>query len=143
MRKLSFSLFVGLLFVLAACNSDVESAPNEQGTLTADLVPELVQTYGLGEDDVLHRAELVDGTIHLDVSLAPFGNLSPETLAQTFYSSMSEIFLTYSEGWERLSVHFEELDHTVMLHYAEHMTDSLGKRTFPIGRIEEKMNERS
>ncbi|MFD0942683.1 hypothetical protein [Savagea faecisuis] len=143
MRKLSFSLLIALLFVLAACNNDVESAPNEQGTLTADLVPELVQTYGLSEDDILHRAELVDGTIQIDVSLAPFGNLSDETLAQTFYSSISEVFLMYSEGWERLAVYFEELDHTVMLHYAEHMTDSLGKRTFPLVRIEEKMNERS
>ena len=143
MRKLWFSMLVSLLFVLAACNSEVESAPNEQGTLTADLVPELVQTYGLGEGDVLQKAELENGTIHLDVSLALFGNLSQETLAQTFYSSMSEVFLTYSEGWERFSVHFEELNHTIMLHYAEHMTDSLGKRTFPMTRIEDKMKERS
>ncbi|GLI82674.1 hypothetical protein ANABIO32_03610 [Rossellomorea marisflavi] len=106
------------------------------GPITADQVEEIITYFSIGEGDSLSNVSLVNGQISATIDLAPRGSFSPEDIAVTDYSQLSDELLTH-EGWDRLTITYANIG-TVSMNRMEKESNDYGDY-FPTMAIEDQL----
>lgn len=106
------------------------------GPITADEVEEIITYFSIGEGDLLSNVSLVNGEISATIDLAPRGSFSPEDIAVTDYSQLSDELLTH-EGWDRLTITYANIG-TVSMNRMEKESNDYGDY-FPTMAIEDQL----
>jgi hypothetical protein len=106
------------------------------GSITADQVEEIITYFSIGEGDSLSNVSLVNGEISATIDLAPRGSFSPEDIAVTDYSQLSDELLTH-EGWDTLTITYANIG-TVSMNRMEKESNDYGDY-FPTMAIEDQL----
>ena len=105
--------------------------------ITPDEVKEIIEDFGLGEEDKLVSTSVEEGEISVVIETAPNDLFSAKDLAVTRYSQASDELLGY-EGWEVLTIEYVDIG-TISMNRSEKETNEYDMSYFPSTEIEKQL----
>lgn len=102
--------------------------------MSDDELKEIIEYTGMGEDDELVSVSQVDGEIKAVIKVSPDDLFSPEIIAATRYSQLSDELLAY-EGWEDLTIQYVDVGE-ISMNRSEKESNEYGDY-FPTEKIDE------
>lgn len=108
-----------------------------QQPMTTEEATEIIEYYGMGENDELVSLVVEGEEIKAVVKLADNNLLSPKDLAVSSYSQASDEYLIH-EGWEVLTIEFVNIG-SISMNRSKKETNEVGDY-FPTAEIEKNLN---
>jgi len=114
---------------------DLDGEVAEQIISEAEL-REIIEYSGMGEEDLLISTTIEDSEIKATIEMASHEFLTPDVIAESLYSSLSDELFNY-EGWDVLTVTYQDVG-TISMNRNEKESNEYGDY-FPTIKIMEKL----